>query len=82
MPEGPPEDQKQLGYYFTLAQVGMEIVAPIGLGVWLDQAVWGWAPWGLIGGAVLGFVGGLTHLVVLANRQDDGGRPGKQGDAK
>lgn len=80
MPIGPPEDRKELGYYFTLAQVGMEIVAPIGLGVFLDRAVWGWGPWGLIGGAVIGFVGGLTHLVILGNRENGGS--GKRGDGK
>jgi F0F1-type ATP synthase assembly protein I len=81
MPKGPPEDRRELGYYFTLAQVGMEFVAPIVLGVLLDRSVWNWGPWGLIGGAVLGFVGGLTHLIMLANRQD-GGRRGKQEDTK
>ena len=80
MPEDPPGQGRELGYYFTLAQVGMEIVVPIGLGVFLDRSVWNWAPWGLIGGAVLGFVGGLAHLIVLANRQQDG--RGKQRDGK
>src|SRR5690242_569580 len=74
MPEGPPEDPRELGYYLSLAQVGMEMVAPIGLGAILDRYVWDWGPWGLIGGTVLGFVGGLAHLVTLANRQDSGGR--------
>jgi F0F1-type ATP synthase assembly protein I len=81
MPEGPPDERREMGYYFALAQVGMEFVAPILLGVLLDRSVWNWAPWGLIGGAVLGFVGGLTHLIMLANQQNDKGS-GKQGDKK
>jgi F0F1-type ATP synthase assembly protein I len=65
-----PLDPKEVGYYFTLAQVGLEMVVPLGLGLLLDHYV-GWtAPWGLIGGTVLGFVGGLAHLVVLANQQN------------
>ena len=81
MPDGPPDERKEMGYYFTLAQVGMEMVAPLVAGALLDRSVWSLAPWGLIGGAVLGFVGGLTHLIMLANQQN-GGRPGKQGDKK
>jgi F0F1-type ATP synthase assembly protein I len=81
MPMGLPEDRKELGYYFTLAQVGMEFAAPIVIGVLLDRSVWDWAPWGLIGGAVLGFIGGLTHLVMLSNREHGGG-PKKRGDGK
>lgn len=63
-----PMGPKELGYYFTLAQVGLEMVAPLGLGLVLDHYL-GWSPWGLIGGTVIGFVGGIAHLVVLANRQ-------------
>lgn len=47
----------------------MELVAPILVGVWVDQK-FGWAPWGLACGAVLGFVGGISHLLVIANRTD------------
>lgn len=63
---GPP-DPKELGRYFALSQVGMEMVAPIALGLALDYWL-GWSPWGAVVGAVLGFVGGLTHLIILANR--------------
>jgi hypothetical protein len=57
-----------MGYYFALSQVGMEMAAPIGLGVWADVS-WHTLPWLTIVGAVVGLVGGMTHLVLLANRQ-------------
>jgi F0F1-type ATP synthase assembly protein I len=63
------QDPAELGYYFALAQVGMEMVAPIVLGVALDNYL-GWRPWGVIGGAIVGFVGGLVHLIVMVNRHD------------
>jgi F0F1-type ATP synthase assembly protein I len=76
-----PMDPKEVGYYFTLSQVGLEMVAPLGLGLILDHYLPGLAPWGLIGGAVLGFVGGLAHLVILANRQNAPGPPKPPEDA-
>jgi F0F1-type ATP synthase assembly protein I len=45
------------------------MVAPIGIGVALDYYL-GWTPWGIIAGAIFGFVGGLTHLIVMVNRHD------------
>jgi F0F1-type ATP synthase assembly protein I len=69
-----PPDAKELGYYLTIAQVGLEMVAMIGIGLLLDHYL-GWSPWGLIGGTVFGFVGGLSHLIVLANRQEQRRRP-------
>jgi F0F1-type ATP synthase assembly protein I len=64
-----PPDRGEVSFYFALAQVGMEMVAPIGIGVGLDHYL-GWRPWGTIGGAVFGFVGGLTHLIVMVNQHD------------
>ena len=58
---------RDLGRYFALAQVGLEMVAPIVLGLFLDSRL-GWTPWGVVVGAVFGLVGGLWHLVVLLNR--------------
>jgi F0F1-type ATP synthase assembly protein I len=78
MAEVPPEDQREVGYYFTLAQVGLEMVAPLFIGLALDHYL-GSSPWGLIVGTVLGFVGGLAHLVMLANRQDRNGGSGEGG---
>jgi F0F1-type ATP synthase assembly protein I len=55
-----------------MAQVGFEMAAPIGLGVWLDQ-LFGWSPWGAVVGAVIGLVGGIFHLVMMADRDNRGG---------
>jgi len=71
MPERPPTP-KELGYYFTLAQIGMEMAAPAGIGIALDYYL-GWRPWGVVGGAVFGLIGGLAHLIALANQQQDSG---------
>ena len=77
MPRGSP-DLKNLGYYVTLAQVGLEMVIPIGIGAVLDHYL-KWTPWGVVGGAVFGLVGGLAHLVALINRenQSDSSKPEK-----
>ena len=64
-PEGPLD----LGKYLAMAQVGFEMVVPIGIGLLLDRYL-GWAPWGVVGGVVLGLGGGLYHLIVLANRMN------------
>lgn len=69
MPSGP-QHPWEFGYYVSLAQVGLEMVAPIGIGLLLDYWL-GWAPWGVVSGAVVGLVGGIAHLVALANRRDD-----------
>jgi F0F1-type ATP synthase assembly protein I len=68
MPLGSPEI-KNLGHYITLAQVGMEMVVPIGIGAALDYYL-KWSPWGVVAGAVFGLVGGLTHVVAIVNRED------------
>src|SRR5262249_43401211 len=62
-----PEHQtspRELGLYIAISQVGLEMVAPVGLG-WLLDSWLGWQPWGIIAGAVLGLVLGITHLVVF-----------------
>lgn len=66
MPDRPRDSR--LALYAELSQVGIEMAAPIGLGAAIDY--WrGWAfPYGGIVGAVVGLVGGLFHLVKLANR--------------
>jgi F0F1-type ATP synthase assembly protein I len=68
-PPEPSPESKELGYYFSLAQVGVEMVGCLGLGLALDHYL-GWAPWGVIGGMAFGFIGGVSHLVMLANRQE------------
>jgi F0F1-type ATP synthase assembly protein I len=72
MPPHQP-NPAELGYYFSLAQVGLEMVVPIGLGVWL-QDLYDFRPWGVVVGAVLGLTVGLTHLVVMTNRRDASGK--------
>jgi F0F1-type ATP synthase assembly protein I len=80
---GGPDNQRKFGLALLLGQTGMEMVAPIGLGVVLDRWL-GCLPWLTITGAVLGFVGGLGHMVFLANRinKDDAPPPpGQRGGA-
>jgi F0F1-type ATP synthase assembly protein I len=72
VPERPP-NAKELGYYVTLAQIGLEMAVPAGIGVALDR-YFGWrTPWGVIAGAILGLVAGLAHLISLANQRQDSG---------
>jgi F0F1-type ATP synthase assembly protein I len=75
MSAGPP-DSREFGKYFAFAQVGLEMVAPIVVGVVVDN-YFDCAPFGVAVGAVLGLVVGLWHLVVLARRFDesDASRP-------
>jgi F0F1-type ATP synthase assembly protein I len=52
-----------------MAQAGIEMIVPLGIGVWLDHE-FGWTPWATIIGTILGFVGGITHLVMLAHQAE------------
>lgn len=79
MREGPP-DSRELGHYFSLAQVGLEMVFPLIVGVVLDS-YFGWKPWATIAGIGFGFVGGLVHLIVLSNRRDAADRSKPPGGA-
>jgi F0F1-type ATP synthase assembly protein I len=69
MPKGQP-DSRELGLYFTIAQVGLEMVVPVVVGVLLENSFEHWRPWGVVVGAVLGLTTGIMHLVILSNRQD------------
>ncbi len=71
MPTGPPNPNDQQRY-LTIAQVGLEMAAPVGVGIALDHYL-NWAPWGAVGGALLGLIGGVAHLYTLANRSKDAG---------
>src|SRR5207244_8309353 len=62
-------DRKEMARYFAISQVGLEMVVPPALGVYLDY-LFGCSPWGVVGGATLGLVGGLAHLIHLANQSD------------
>ena len=76
MTAGPP-DSREFGKYFAFAQVGLEMVAPIVVGVLIDN-YFDSAPWGVAVGAVLGLAGGLWHLVVLAKRFDESNPSGSR----
>jgi F0F1-type ATP synthase assembly protein I len=62
-------ESRNSGLYAAMAQCGIEMVAPLGLGAWLDYAM-GWTPWAAVAGAVIGFVGGMTHLIWMSNKLD------------
>jgi F0F1-type ATP synthase assembly protein I len=65
---GPP-NPREFGTYVEIAQVGMEMVAPLGIGLALDFYLH-WSPWGVVVGAVLGLIAGVGHLVAILNRHD------------
>jgi F0F1-type ATP synthase assembly protein I len=69
MPDDRPPDSRELGYYFTLAQVGLEMVAPLIVGLVLDYYL-DTGPWLAVGGIIIGFIGGITHIVALTHRHD------------
>lgn len=69
MPERPV-DPGEYGVYISIAQVGLEMAALIGIGLLLDH-YFDWSPWGVVGGAVFGLVAGVAHLAALANRRND-----------
>jgi F0F1-type ATP synthase assembly protein I len=78
MPEEQPHDQRELGLNLTLAQVGVEMVVPLIVGLVVDQYA-DTMPWFTISGVVLGFVGGIVHIVALTNKQEAARRnQGKQ----
>jgi len=70
MPRGRPS-LEDLAQYAALAQIGLEMAAPIALGAALDYWL-GWMPWATVCGALLGLVGGMAHLVTILNRQTNG----------
>jgi F0F1-type ATP synthase assembly protein I len=62
VPDASPE--RTIARLMTIGQVGMEMAAPIGIGFGIDYGL-GTMPIFMIVGAVLGFVGGVYHLIVL-----------------
>lgn len=81
MPWWGEQDTKELGFYIALSQVGLEMVAPIGLGLLLDFS-FGWLPWATVIGAVFGFVGGMYHLIAMVQQHDAEAKSKKKDEAK
>jgi len=68
MPTDQP-DSRELGHYYALAQVGLEMVVPVVVGLLLE-GYYDWRPWGVIVGAVLGLTTGFVHLIAILNRAE------------
>lgn len=68
---------KEIGRLYGLAFVGLEMVAPIVLGVWVDRH-WNCSPWGVGVGAVVGLVGGIAHLAMIGRHQERMNSPSPQ----
>jgi hypothetical protein len=66
---GSSSDREDLNRLLRFSQVGLEMVAPIGVGLALDFWL-GWLPWATLAGAVLGLTFGLYHMVRLMNREN------------
>ncbi|MGF1580093.1 MAG: AtpZ/AtpI family protein [Gemmataceae bacterium] len=60
--------QSNIGLYYSLSQIGLEMVIPAALGAVLDYYLQ-WGFWGVTIGLVLGFVGGLYHITTFLNNQ-------------
>lgn len=62
-PSGSQPDQRFLLRY---AGLGTEFVAGmlgcVALGWWLDSR-YGWSPWGVLVGSIVGLVGSMTNLI-------------------
>jgi F0F1-type ATP synthase assembly protein I len=78
MPDYRPPDAREMRYYLSLAQAGLEMVVPLIVGLVIDYYA-GTTPWFAIFGLVLGFVGGITHLVVMGNKLDAATRNDRRG---
>jgi ATP synthase protein I len=68
---------REMGYYFALAQVGVEMVVPTLLGYWIDSWL-GTTPWITIVAAVLGFAAGMIHLIMILRQKDRDEKSGKR----
>src|SRR5262245_20156512 len=65
-----PSNRRDPNRYLAISQVGMEMVAPIVIGLLLDN----WLdcrPWLTVVGAVVGLGGGLMHLQAMAKAPKD-----------
>jgi len=60
---------RELGFYLALAQIGAEMAFPALIGYWIDD----WletTPWVVSIAAVVGFVAGLIHLVLILKQKE------------
>jgi F0F1-type ATP synthase assembly protein I len=71
-----PHD-KDMNRMLAMGQVGMEMVAPIVVGLLLDNYLH-WAPWGVVTGTILGLCMGLAHLVYLVNQSSGDDPPRRE----
>jgi F0F1-type ATP synthase assembly protein I len=60
-------DPKEFGRLMAMAQVGLEMVFVILIGLAIDHWT-GTRPWGVILGAMIGLAGGLAHLIMLSKQ--------------
>lgn len=73
MPEnGRDPGLKKMGKHLALAQVGLEMVVPVAVGLVVDRYL-SCSPWGITIGTLLGFFGGLAHLIALLKRFENNG---------
>jgi len=79
-PEPPSEGSRALGAAGKYVGLGVELVIPILLGIWIGRWLdrrFGWTPWGTLGGGGLMIAAGLTgffRTVLPALRGSKGGR--------
>jgi F0F1-type ATP synthase assembly protein I len=71
-------DRRELNVLAMIFIVGGEMVVPVLIGIYLDR-VTGWSPWLAIIGALVGFVGGTFHVLMIGRRLG-GPRPPESGD--
>jgi F0F1-type ATP synthase assembly protein I len=68
MPEKPSDEDPGWGKHLG---VGLQMLVGVGLGFlvgqWLDRK-YGWAPWGVFAGTMLGLAGGMYLLIKDAIR--------------
>lgn len=80
-PERNSGPDASLKSYALVSQLGLEMVGPIIIGIALDYWLVWTLPWLSLAGVGLGFVGMLTHLMLIASRTP-GGSPGQPGSPK
>lgn len=68
-PPDRPEDSLAKGFTwaYRATAVGLEFVTPAIGGLILDRYA-GTNPWGILGGVILGFIVGMTHLLRIAKQ--------------